>query len=310
VIVGCGALGTAIADSLARCGIGRMRIVDRDFVELSDLHRQVLFDEDDARRRLPKAVAAANRLREVNSSVEIEPCVCDLTARNVEAAVAGFSVVLDGTDNLETRFLLNDACLKVGTPWIYGGAVGCTAMVMPIVPGRSPCFRCLVEELPPPGALPTCDRAGVLHAASSTAGHLQAAAALRFLVGTEEAPWRLLIVDVWRGEFSAVEIARRNDCLACVRHSYEFLNAAASSWATVLCGRDAVQISPPEERPMSLESLATSLRGTAEMQFNGFLLTITLDGHELVVFPTGRAIVKGTRDESLARTLYAKYVGM
>ncbi len=309
VIIGCGALGTVIADALTRAGVGRIRIVDRDFVELDNLQRQVLFDEEDARRRLPKAVAAANRLKEVNSSIEIEPLVCDANPKNVEDLVKGFAVLLDATDNIETRFLLNDACVKAGIPWVYGAAVGSTGMTMSITPGRTPCFRCFVKDLPPPGSLPTCDREGVLQSAASIVAHLQAVAALKVLVGATGWSCRLVVLDVWTGEFKSVEVARRENCVTCGQRRFEFLSGRATSRTAVLCGRNAVQVTPPRERTVQLDLLASSLERMGEASYNGFLLTLKLEEHELIVFPTGRAIVKGTSDPSVARKLYAKYIG-
>ncbi len=309
VIIGCGALGTIIANNLARSGVGRIRIVDRDFVQLNNLQRQVLFDEEDAQRRLPKAVAAVKRLNEINSSIELEPVVCDVNPKNVEELIRGFSVVLDGTDNIETRFLLNDACIKGGIPWVYGAAVGSTGMTMPIVPGKTPCLRCMIAEMPPPGALPTCDRAGVLNSITAVVGSLQSTAALKLLIGKREPRCQLTCIDVWEGEFNSVEVLRKEDCLTCVQRCFEFLQSKATSWTTVLCGRSAVQIVPPEERPISLRALAKSLTHAGGVSYNEFLLTLKLNNYELIVFPTGRAMVKGTADESVARALYAKYVG-
>lgn len=310
VILGCGALGSMIANHLARAGVGRLRLVDRDFVELGNLQRQALLDEEDARKRLPKAVAVAEKLKKINSSIQLEALVADLNPKNALSLVEGFPLVLDACDNIETRLLLNDACIKLGTPWVYGGAVASSGMVMPVIPGRTACFRCLVDKLPPAGALPTCDRAGILNALTATVASLQSAVALRWLAGEQEAPWELLFVDVWEGEFQRLEAPRRPDCPACVQRRFDFLERRAVSWTTVLCGRDMVQIAPPEEKTLPLEALARSLASSGEVSYNGFLLSLKLDRHELVLFPTGRAMVKGTSDESLARSLYAKYVGM
>ena len=309
VIVGCGALGTVIANNLARSGVGRIRIVDRDFVELDNLQRQVLFDEEDARRRLPKAVAAVKRLEKINSSIELEPVVRDVNPKNVEQLINGFSVVLDATDNMETRFLLNDACVKGGIPLVYGAAVGSTGMTMLIVPGRTPCLRCFVEEMPAPGTLPTCETVGILNTVTGIVASLQSATALRLLIGAPDSPGHLLFVDVWKGEFNSLQIHRNEDCIVCVQGRLEFLDGHATSRTTVLCGSNMVQVLPPEERLISLEALAKSLSHAGEVSYNAFLLTLKLDNYELIVFPTGRAIVKGTADESVARGLYAKYVG-
>jgi molybdopterin-synthase adenylyltransferase len=310
VIIGCGALGTVIANNLARAGVGRIRIVDRDFVELDNLQRQILFDEDDARDRIPKAFAAVNKLRRINSSIALEPVLSDVNAKNVEELIKGFQVVLDATDNVETRFLLNDACIKLEIPWIYGGAIGSDGMTMPILPNRSPCLRCFLKDMPPPGSLETCDRVGVLNCVTSIVASLQSASALRLLVGADDLLLGQLVhVDAWEGEFQRVTIERNADCATCVKHKFEFLEGKATSWTTTLCGRNMVQIVPAEETELSLEILKESLAHAGEVSYNGFMLTLKLQEHELIIFPTGRAMVKGTTDEGIARTLYARYIG-
>ena len=323
VVVGLGALGTVIADNLCRAGVGRLRLVDRDYVEWSNLQRQTLFDEEDAERRLPKAVAAAEKLRRINGEVELEPLIADVHADNVLDLLGlnstgdgdkSVAVVLDGTDNLETRFLLNDACVKTGTPWVYGGALGTTGSTMAIVPGKTPCLRCLIADLPPPGAMLSCDTEGVLAAVTGVIGSLESAAALRILVGADvQVPARLLTVDVWERDLQAVEVERRPDCPTCGQGRFDFLSGERTSWTTVLCGRDAVQIMPPGEHgdqiAVDLERLGQRLNVVGEASYNGFLLSFRAEGYELVLFPDGRAIIKGTTDEAQARGLYARYVG-
>jgi adenylyltransferase/sulfurtransferase len=288
--------------------VGHLVLVDRDFVELSNLQRQSLFDEEDARQRLPKAIAAARKLARVNSEIEIAPLIADVTPRNVEELIAGANLVMDATDNLETRLLLNDACLKAGIPWIYGGAVGSSGIVMSIVPGETPCLRCLIDEPPPPGVLPSCDTVGVLNATTATVASIQTAEALKLLTGHAPAAG-VLYLDVWEGTFDRMPLERRPDCPACVRRNFEYLAGARTAWTTVLCGRNAVQIVPPDERGISLEELAGRLANVGRVTYNGFLLSLEVDGRELVIFPTGRAIIKGTTDEAEARTLYARYIG-
>ena len=308
VVIGVGALGTVIAGNLCRAGVGHLRLVDRDFVELSNLQRQFLFDEDDARQRMPKAVAAANRLRNVNSEVQVEPLIEDVTADNIERMIADCQVVLDGTDNLETRFLINDACLKAGIPWVYGGAVGASGMTMTIVPHKTPCLRCLVDHPPPPGAMPNCDTEGVLAAITSTIASIESAEALKLLVGAEPRAG-ILHVDIWDGEFREAGLERRPDCPACVGEEYEFLSGSRTSWTTSLCGRNAVQIVPPVERDVPLASLEQRLARIGQVSFNGFLLSLSVGEREIVLFPTGRAIVRGTTDVAEARSMYARYIG-
>jgi len=244
--------------------------------------------------------------------VRLEPVVADANPRNIESLFGErASIVLDATDNLETRFLINDACVKNGIAWVYAGAVGSTGMVMPIVPGRTACFRCFVEELPPPGVLPTCDRSGILNAASGVVASLQSSAALRLLVGAETWPAPLIRLDVWKGEFEAVAVPKRADCPACAGRRFEFLNAERHSSAASICGRNMVQILPPEERAVDLARLAEALSaaGAGDAEFNGYLLTLKTGPCEIILFPTGRALVRGTSDTALARSLYAKYIG-
>lgn len=308
-VVGLGALGSVIVSQLCRAGVGHLRLVDRDFVELSNLQRQVLFAEDDASRRLPKVIASAEKLRAVNGEVAIEPIIADVSARTVEDLVAGCDVVLDGTDNWETRFLLNDACVKAGIPWVYGGAVGSYGCTFTIVPSQGPCLRCFMPEPIAVGVGETCDTAGVLAAITGTIASLQCAAALRLLV-TGKADESMVYVDVWEREFTRATIRRRSDCPTCQAHEFEFLEGKRTSWTTVLCGRNSVQIMPAAENLLAMAELERRLSQVGRVSYNGFLLSLEVDGRELVIFPNGRTIVRGTTDESEARTLYARYVGM
>jgi len=307
-IIGVGALGTVIAGQLCRAGVGRIKLIDRDFVELSNLQRQMLFDEQDARRRLPKAIAAAEKLRAINSEIALEPLVADVSANNIEEMVAGAQLVLDGTDNLETRFLINDACVKAGIPWIYGGALAASGMTMTIVPGKTPCLRCLIDQPPPPGSLPSCDTQGVLAAITGVIGSIESAEALRLLVGLEPKQ-TIVFVDLWQRDFSAATLERRPDCPTCGAGDYEYLAGARTSWTTVLCGRNAVQIIPPAGQHAPLEDLQARLSRVGRVSNNGFLLNLEVEGREIVIFPDGRAIIRGTTDEAEARTLYARYIG-
>lgn len=307
-VIGLGALGTVIASNLGRAGVGHLRLVDRDFVEFSNLQRQILFDEEDASRRMPKAPAAAKRLRAINSETEIEPLIADVSADNVEEIVEDSTLVLDGTDNLETRFLINDACVKRGLPWIYGAALGATGNVMTIVPGETACLRCLMEEAPAPGTMPSCDTEGVLAALTGVVASVECAEALKLLVGRRPSS-ALLCIDVWERDFYDITVERRGDCPACGRGEYAYLSGARTSWTTALCGRDAVQIVPPTEQEISLEDLRRRLSRIGPVSYNGFLLSFETEDRELVVFPTGRAIIRGTTDETEARSIYTRYVG-
>lgn len=311
LVVGCGALGSAGVNLLARAGIGRITIVDRDFVELSNLQRQLLFDEADAAAGLPKAVAAARAVARINSEVEVRPFVADVTPANVEELVAAADVVLDGTDNFETRYLVNDACVKRGVPWVYGGAVGSTGMSMTIVPGETACFRCLFPAPPPVGSMETCETAGVLAAGIVTVAAIQCAEVLKLLVGDRENRSRgLTAVDVWTNDHLQAEGRLRDpDCTCCGHRRFEYLDTVATSRTASLCGRDAIQVSPGQAQALDLGDLGRRLEVTGPVTINDYLVRCRVDGHEMTVFADGRAIIKGTTDLAVARSLYARYVG-
>jgi molybdopterin/thiamine biosynthesis adenylyltransferase len=303
-VIGCGALGSVSASLLARAGVGFLRIVDRDIVEMDNLQRQFLFDESDVHARLPKAAAARRKLQLANSEVTVEAEVADVTFGNVERLIGDVDLVLDGTDNFETRFVINDACLKLRRPWIYAGCVGSHGMLLAIVPGRTACFRCFVHGVPDPAHTQTCDTAGIVAAASATVASLQAAAALRLL--TEgETDGRLVTVDVWPVRIEPFEVAPSKGCPAC-GGSYEFLRAEEGSFAVTLCGRNAVQVSPPAGRVADLSAFERKLPGSRR---NDYLLRFNAEGHEITLFSDGRALIHGTTDSARARTLYARYIG-
>lgn len=307
-IVGCGALGSFQADALARAGTGFLRIIDRDFVELSNLQRQWLFDEADAENALPKAAAAAQRLKAINSQIVVEAAVADLIPSNAEELLDGVDLVLDGSDNFETRYLVNDFCVSRGVPWIYGAAVSSYGLTMPVFPGRGACLKCVYPE-PPQGAQPTCETAGVLNAATSAIGALQVATALKILSGhAEEVAARITTMDVWKGEIRQVELPPPDpDCPACGRR--EFLHLAGRNRIPIsLCGRNAVQIHE-RAKPLDLRRLAEQLARVGVVRANDFALRVMVAPYELTIFPDGRAIIKGTTDTGIARSLYAKYIG-
>jgi len=318
VIVGCGALGTVIASTLVRAGVGRVRIVDRDTVELNNLQRQVLFDEGDVARGLPKAVAAAEKLRKANSQIEVEPIVADVNPDNVERLINDVHLVLDGTDNFETRFLLNDACVKHDLPWVYGGVLATYGMTMAILPHRTACFRCLVAEMPLPGSTPTCDTVGVLGPAVNIVASLEVVEGLKILMDKQEELYnRLLYVDVWTGTLERMKVGKaREACPACDLGQFEFLEARRGSYLTRLCGREAVQVNVRGEAQISFPDLAARLASAGSVSFNDYMLRFRVPSaddqrpYELTVFPDGRTIVKGTTDEAVARTLYARYIGL
>lgn len=308
-IVGCGALGSHIANTLTRAGVGHIKIVDRDYIELNNLQRQILFDEEDIERGLPKAIAAAEKLRKINSQVEIEPLVADVHPRNVEEIIKGMDLVLDGTDNFETRYLINDACVKHDTPWIYGGAVGSYGMTMNIIPHQTPCLRCLFVQIPPPGSTPTCDTAGILGAVPALIGAIEANEALKLLTGKGRPNQGLIHIDLWENTFEIFQVARQEACPVCGQGRFEFLEAKEVAMVTSLCGRNAVQITPVAEVTISLPSLAKRLQAIGEVTFNEFLLRFQVNDYLITVFLDARAIIRGTSDETVARSLYAKYIG-
>ena len=308
VIIGCGALGTISATSLVRAGVGKVRIIDRDFIEYHNLQRQVLFSEEDIKAELPKAVADEQHFKKVNSSIDIGGVVSDVNYTNIERLVAGADLILDGLDNLEARFLINDVSLKANIPWVYGGAISSCGMTMNIIPGETPCFRCLSANPSGSGIALTCDTAGVINPAPFIIGSLQAVEAMKILVGSPEINRELIMIDVWKDEFNRLKISHRTDCPAC-RGEYQFLEARFGTRATSLCGQNAVQVLNPEVREISFARLAAHLRPVGEVNYNEFMLRFQVDNHEMVIFPDGRAIVKNTDDEVMARGLYAKYIG-
>lgn len=313
VLVGCGALGTVSANLLVRAGIGRVRIIDRDFVEPSNLQRQTLFDEDDARQSLPKAVAAERRLRAINSGIEIEGVVADVTPSTLPALLSGFSVVVDGTDNFETRLLLNDAAISTGIPWIYAAVLGSYGTTMTIRSAETACLACLLEGAGKSGVLgaeATCDTAGVLNAAVGVIASIQVAEAIKLLIGDiSSLNNRLVSCDVWNGQFQSIRVARDPNCRACARREFSYLEGDAQPHIT-MCGRDSVQIHERTRR-LNLEELGRRLASTSptSVRNNAFLLRFEVPPYEMTVFADGRAIIKGTKDPAVARSLYARYVG-
>ena len=307
VIVGCGALGSFHAAALARAGVGRITIVDRDYVEPSNLHRQWLFEESDAADALPKAAAAVRRIAAINSGVHARGAVADLTAQNAVELLGGAALILDGTDNFETRYLINDFAVSRGIPWIYGAAVGSYGLTMPVIPGRTPCLRCVYPH-PPSGAQPTCETAGVLNVIVSMVASLQVADALKILSGQPElVAARITTVDVWSGGIRQIEAPPRDpDCPACARGEFPFLEESERPPA-VLCGRNAVQIR--ERQEIDLEKLRARLAPLGEVRANEYALRFAAPPLEMTVFADGRAIVKGTSDIGVARGCYAKYIG-
>ena len=312
LLVGCGALGTVIADQLARAGVGFLRIVDRDVVELTNLQRQVLFDEEDARQGVPKAVAAANRLRRVNSTIAVDARVTDVHSENVEELI-DVDVILDGTDNAETRYLVNDVSVKHGVPWVYGACVGVEGRVMAVVPGAGPCLRCVFAEPPGVGELATCDTAGVLGSAAAVVASYQVVAAIKVMTGSNLLQ-EMVTLDAWSSRSRVVSLgdARRDDCPCCGQRRFEFLDRP-SAGSVSLCGRNAIQIRPSLAGQLDLEEMSRRLAVAGDVRRSDHMVKCQLREDRsinLSLFADGRLIVYGTNDVARARTLAARLIGV
>jgi molybdopterin-synthase adenylyltransferase len=307
-LVGCGATGSALASLLARSGVGTIRIIDRDYVEPSNLQRQSLFDEADAAQSLPKAIAAARKISAFNSQIVIEPQVADLVPANIESLLGGMQLVLDGTDNFETRYLINDFAVKTSLPWIYTAAVGSYGITLNVVPGQTACLACLFPDQPR-GAFETCETAGILNSAVNLAASIAATEAIKFLVGAgEQLRGTLLSFDLWRNERAEVGAGKpRPGCLACDRHDFIHLAGEGRPHLT-LCGRNSVQIHE-RHRPIDFAEVSARLKPLGPVRHNDFVLKFWPGPFEMTLFPDGRAIIKGTTDTAIARSLYARYVG-
>ncbi|HMC63901.1 MAG: thiazole biosynthesis adenylyltransferase ThiF [Planctomycetota bacterium] len=312
-LCGCGALGTVLANALVRAGVGHLRLVDRDFIETNNLQRQVLFDEHDVAENLPKAEAAARKLGAINSTVHVEPVVTDIDRTNILGLVKDADLILDGTDNFEIRYLINDAAVQLGKPWVYGGCIGSHGQTMTILPDETPCLRCVFEAAPAPGEAGTCETAGVLSPIVNIVASYQATEALKILTGRRDQINRdLIYVDVWENIQRRIKIAPllgKVDCPCCRRRRFEWLDGEHGAQTTSLCGRNAVQVAHRSATRLNFEELARHLEAVGDVSYNRFLLKFNADGHEFTVFPDGRAIIKGTSDVDKARTLYAKYIG-
>ena len=311
LIIGCGALGTAQAESLARAGVGTLRIVDRDFIEFSNLQRQTMFTESDAAERLPKVVAAANHLREINSDIVLEPEIADVNYSNIERLIEDCDLVIDGTDNFATRYLINDACVKHGLNWIYGAAVGSYGVTMTIRPEQTPCLRCIFPEAPPAASAPTCDTAGVIMPIINIIAAMQVTEALKMLTGQiDTLHHSLMQFDVWRNESRRISVGEpAAKCMTCGAHKFESLENGSDEFAAVLCGRHAVQISPSHPVRVDLSELSKRLSTAGDVKANDYLLRFRTGDFEMTVFQDARSIIRGTDDVATARSLYAKYVG-
>lgn len=312
VVIGCGATGTVIANHLARAGVGHLTIVDRDFIELNNLQRQLLFDERDLAENLPKAIAAQRKLQAINSDIEVRGVVSDVNAENIESLINGATLVMDGTDNFETRYILNDVCVKHNIPWIYTGAVSGYGMSQTIIPGKTACLRCMLRDIPAPGTTATCDTAGVVGPVVGAVASVSAAEAIKLIVGNGDLNHGIIHFDVWYNSFEQFAgNGPQPGCPTCDRRNFEFLNQEKGGHIVSLCGRDAVQIRQPGGDKLMLTELSRRLEKVGQVTAcNDYLLRFIVDAYEITLFADARAIIKGTQDESVARGLYAKYVGV
>jgi molybdopterin/thiamine biosynthesis adenylyltransferase len=314
VVIGCGALGTVSSSYLTRAGIGQIRIIDRDYIEESNLQRQILFDENDISENLPKAIAAQRKLQKINTKVKIEGIVTDVNYANIEELTQGVDIIIDGTDNFETRFLINDFCVKNSVPWIYGACIGGRGVVMNIIPSETPCLRCVFETMPQIGSFPTCDTAGVIGPIAGIIASIQVTEAIKILSEDYESINKTLIeFDVWNTKFRQIDVSglkELNNCPTCKLHNYTFLEAEDGVMTTFLCGKNAVQVMSRNRGSIDLRQLEQRLGSVADVSCNAFMLKFKVKDHEFTVFPDGRAIITGTADSSTAKTLYSKYLGM
>ena len=310
LICGCGALGSMVAERLSRAGVGSLRIVDRDWVELSNLQRQTLFTEQDARANAPKSIAAATHLSEINSEIKIEPVVDDLTFENIAQLAKDCHLIIDGTDNFETRFLLDEYCIDQQLPWVHGGVLGATGQVMTIIPNQTPCFHCLLPEMPPPESVDSCDTVGVLGPVVGIVACYQACEALKLLADcTSSIRNGITLIEAWRSESRFVKLARNPNCVACQRKEVQYLDGSRSQQSRILCGKNAVQIQNPNWKNISLDVIAKKLEGFGPVSHNPFFTRVENGGFRISIFKGGRTIVEGTTSVAEARSLLARTVG-
>lgn len=306
LVLGLGALGSVSSTLLARGGVGNLLLVDRDIVELNNLQRQILYSEEDVGEA--KAAVAARRLKKANSEIKVEGLAIDLNYQNIEKSMEGVDVVVDGTDNMETRFLVNDFCVKNGIPFIYGGSIATYGMTLTILPKKGPCLRCLFPQMPVPGTLPTCDTFGILNTVPAIIASIQTTEAMKLLIGVE--PRRtLLIYDPWHNDQQDIKMSMNENCRCCAKEEYDFLDAKERDVVVALCGRDVCSVTPPKGAKVSFEDLEERLGKVGKTRSGIATLTLSVDDYEITLFKDGRALIKGTSDESKARSLYSRYIG-
>lgn len=310
-IVGCGALGSRIAEEMTRSGCGYIRIIDRDFLELSNLQRQVLFTEKDVVKELPKAVAAQKHLKEINLDIKIDSIVDDLNYSTVEKYLNGVDLILDGTDNLEVRMVINDYSQKNIIPYIYDACVSSYGCTFNIIPGETACIRCIYPELPPPGEVETCDTAGIISPLAGVITSIASAEAIKLLVGKKKDMRKeLLFVDVWSNEFNKFKIDVNPDCICCQKKEFNFLTPKGGKKLTSLCGRNAIQLTPPGINSIiNLQEVETKLEKAGKVKGGKFFLKFDIDGYTMTIFKNGRVIIQGTTDKNVASSLYSRYIG-
>ena len=313
MILGCGGLGSTSASVLARAGVGYLKLIDRDFLELNNLQRQILYEEHDVIESLPKSIAAQRKVQQINSTIQVESIVADVNRFNIEKFISEIDLVIDAADNFETRFLLNEACVKHKRTWIYGAAIESYGLTMNIIPGKTACLRCIIDNIPQPGAMPTCETVGVLGSIVCIIASIQCTEAIKILTGNKtEINQNLISIDVWQNSYQAIDIKKDNimkNCPVCNQHRFDFLEGKQGTAFTTLCGRNAVQILPFKQTQLDLAKLAIDLLSIGVVKINEYLIRFDIESYELSIFPDGRTIVKGTTDSGIARSLYAKYVG-
>jgi adenylyltransferase/sulfurtransferase len=309
-IIGLGALGTVSANNLARAGVGNLRLIDRDYVELSNLQRQSLYDEDDVKNEKPKAVAANEHLAKVNSNINIASVIADVNPSNIERLISDCDLILDCTDNFEIRLLLNEACDHAKIPWIYCGALGSACMTLNIIPGKTPCFLCLSGEAGASGSEQTCATVGVLNMVTNIAASVQSAEAIKILMNSEDVRKSLFFMDVWSNTTEYLDIKINPECPVCGRHHYTRLGQAPASFAASLCGRNEIQVVPGKEADIDFDRLADNLSSLGNVNYNKFMLKFDDGRVSIKLFKDGRAIIQNAKDENHARAIYTEYFGM
>lgn len=309
IIIGCGALGTVIANNLVRSGIGYIKMIDRDYIEISNLQRQILFDEEDIKENLPKVIAAERKLKRINSDIKIEGIISDVNSTNIESLCEGMDVILDATDNLQTRYLINDISIKLNIPWIYGGVIGSSGMVHTIIPHETPCLRCMFPEIPPIGSTETCDTAGVLNSITSIVASMESMEAIKILLEKQSSVIKgLQYMDIWSNDFETIDMNLNKDCKACGNNSFEFLERSTDE-AVYLCGKNSIQINPLQ-KGISAEDIINRLKSlNIDVKQNVYFIKFNIEDVQVTLFYDGRAILKNTDDIKRAMSLYARYIG-